>query len=100
MSFSSVQSLSCVRLFATPRVAALHASLSITNSWSLPKLVCIELVMPSSHLTLCCPLLLLPSIFPSIGSQQRVSSLHEVVKVLEFQLYHHSFQRTPRADLL
>ena len=63
--FSSVQSLSQVRLFATPRAAALQAFLSITNSWSLLKLMSIDLVMPSYHLTLCRPLLL-PSIFPSI----------------------------------
>ena len=59
---SSVQLLSRVRLFATPRTAACQASLSITNSWSLLKLMSIELVMPSNHLILCCPLLLLPSI--------------------------------------
>ena len=53
----SVQSLSCVRLFATPRTAALQASLFITNSWSLLKLVSIESVMPSNHLILCLPLL-------------------------------------------
>ena len=65
---SSVQfsSLSCVRLFATPWVAAQQASLSISNSQSSPKLMSIESVMPSSHLILCRPLLLLPSIFPSI----------------------------------
>ena len=63
--FSSVQSLSRVRLFTTPWTAACQASLSITNSWSLLKLVSIELVMPSNHLILCRPLLL-PSIFPSI----------------------------------
>ena len=62
----SVQSLSHVQHFATPGTAARQASLSITNSWSLPKLMFIELVMPSNHLILCCPLLLLPSIFPSI----------------------------------
>src|SRR5574342_576561 len=62
----SVQSLSCVRLFATPWTAAHQASLSITNSRSSLKLMSIELVMPSSHLILCNPLLLLPSIFPSI----------------------------------
>ena len=66
VQFSSVQSLSHVRLFATPRTAACQASLSITNSWSLPKLMSIESVMPSNHLILCCPLLLLPTIFPSI----------------------------------
>ena len=63
---SSVQSLSRVRLFAAPRTAARQASLSITNSRSLLKLMSIELVMPSNHLIFCCPLLLLPSIFPSI----------------------------------
>ena len=60
---SSVHSLSCVQLFATPWTAVCQASLSITNSWSLLKLMSIELVMPSNHLILCCPLLLLPSIF-------------------------------------
>ena len=64
--FSSVQSLSHVRLFATPWNAARQASLSITNSWSLLKLMFIESVMPYNHLILCHPLLLLPSIFPSI----------------------------------
>ena len=63
---SSVQSLSRVRLFVTPRIAACQASMSITNSQSLPKLMSIQLVMPSNHLILCHPLLLLPSIFPSI----------------------------------
>ena len=61
--FSSVQSLSCVQLFVTPWTAALQASLSITNSWSLPKLMSIESLMPSSHLILCCPLLLPPTPF-------------------------------------
>ena len=64
--FSSVQLLSCVWLFATPWTAACQASLSITNSWSLLKLMSIELVMPSNHLILCRSLLLAPSIFPSI----------------------------------
>ena len=64
--FSSVQSLSCVQLFATPWSAAHQASLSITNSLSSPKPMSTELVMPSNHLILCCPLLLLHSIFPSI----------------------------------
>ena len=64
--FSSVQLLSHVWLFATPWTAAHQASLSITNSRSLPKLMSIELVMPSNHLILCCPFLLLPSIFASI----------------------------------
>ena len=65
-AFSSVQSLSRVQLFATPRIAAHQASLSITNSRSLLKLMPIESAMSSNHLILCCPLLLLPSIFPSI----------------------------------
>ena len=65
-SFSSVQSLSHVRLFATPWITACQASLSITNSPSLPILTSIESVMPSSHLILCHPLLLLPPIPPSI----------------------------------
>ena len=64
--FSSVQSLSRVRLFVIPWTAARQASLSIANSWSLLKLMSIESVMPSDHLILCHPLLLLPSIFPSI----------------------------------
>ena len=64
--FSSVQSLSHVQLFATPWTAACQASLSITNSWSLLKLISIDSVMPSNHLILCHPLLLLPSIFPTI----------------------------------
>ena len=68
--FSSVQSLSRVWLFATPWTAAWQASLSITNSWSLLKLMSIESVMPSNHLILCCPLLLLLSIIPSISSVQ------------------------------
>ena len=71
----SVQSLSCVRLIATPRTTAHQASLSITNSRSLPKLMSIESVMPSSHLILCHPLLLLPSIFPSIRVFSNESAL-------------------------
>ena len=63
---SSVQLLSRVRLFVTPWTAVRQASLSITNSQSLLKLIFIESMMPSNHLILCCPLLLLPSIFPSI----------------------------------
>ena len=63
---SSIQSLSCVQLFVTPWTTACQASLSITNSQSLPTLMSIELVMPSNHLILYRPLLLLPSIFPSI----------------------------------
>ena len=71
LQFSSVQSLSYVRLFVIPRTAACQASLSITNSWSLLKLMSIESVMPSDHLVLCHPLLFLPSIFPSIRVFQK-----------------------------
>ena len=73
---SSVQLLSCVQLLVTPWTAACQASLSITSSWSLLKLMSIELVMPSSRLTLCHPLLLLPSIFPSIRVFSNESVLH------------------------
>ena len=71
-----VQSLIHVRLFATPWTAACQASVSITNSWSLLKLMSIELVMPSNHLLLCHPLLLLPSIFPSIRVFSSESAFH------------------------
>ena len=74
-TFSSVQSLSSVWLFVTPWIAARQASLSITNSRSSPKLMSIELVMPSSHLILCRPLLLLPSIPPSIRVFSNESTL-------------------------
>ena len=76
IQFSSVQLLSHVRLFETPWIAARQASLSITNSRSPPKPVSIESVMPSNHLVLCRPLLLLPSIFPSIRVFSNESSLH------------------------
>ena len=72
----SVQSLSRVRLFVTLWTAARQASLSITNSWSLLKLMSIESVMPSNHLILCRPLLLPPSIFPSIRVFSNESVLH------------------------
>ena len=75
VSFNSVQLLSRVRLFATPWTAVCQASLSITNSQSLPKLIPIESVMPSSHLMLCHPLLL-PSIFPNIRVFSNESALH------------------------
>ena len=75
VQFSSVQSLSRVRLFATPWTAARQASLSITNSWSPPKPMSIESVMPSNHLTLCRPLLLLTPIPPSIRVFFSVSQL-------------------------
>ena len=74
--FTSVQLLSRVQLFVTPWIAACQASLSITNSQSLPKLMSIELVMSSNHLILCHPLLLLPSIFPSIRVLSNESDLH------------------------
>ena len=67
IQFSSVQSLSYIWLFVTPWTTACQTSLSISNSWSQPKPTSIELMMPSSHLILCHPLLLLPSIFPSIS---------------------------------
>ena len=74
--FSSVQSLRRVRLFATPWTAARQASLSITNSRSLLKLKSIQLVMPSSHVILCRPLFLPPSIFPGIRGFPNQSVLH------------------------
>ena len=92
--FSSVQSLSRVWLFATPWIAAQQASLSITNSWNLLKLMSIESVMPSNHLILCCPLLLLPQIPPSIrvfsnevawGGQSIVVSASESVLPMNTQ---------------
>ena len=73
--FTSVQSLSCVRLFANPWTAARQASLFITNSQGLPKLMSIESAMPSKHLILCYPLLLLASIFPSIRVFSNKSAL-------------------------
>jgi len=75
LQFSSVQSLSRVRLFVTPSIEARQASLSITNSQSSPKLMSIESVMPSSHLILSCPLLLLPPIAPSIRVFSNESTL-------------------------
>ena len=76
MYISSVQLFTCVRLFATPWTAARQASRSITNSQSLLKLMSFESVMPSNHLILCHPLLLLPSIFPSIRVFLNESVLH------------------------
>ena len=100
IQFSSVQSLSHVRLFATPWNAARQASLSITNSRSLLKLMPIESVMPSNHLILCRPLLLLPPTPPIRVFSNESVLCHQVAKVLEFQLQHQSFQWTPRTDLL
>ena len=89
--FSSVQSLSRVRLFATPWIAAHQASLSITNSWSLLKLMSIESVMPSNHLILCRPLLLLPLIFPSIS----VFSNESVLRIRWPKYWSFSFSTSP-----
>ena len=75
-SISSVQMLSHIQLFATPWTAACQASLSITNCWSMLKLMSITSVMPPNHLILCCPLLLLPSIFPSIWVFSNESIIH------------------------
>ena len=93
LEFSSVQLLSHVWLLATPWTAcSTQASLPITNSQSLLKFRSIETVMPSNHLILCRALLLLPSIFPNIRVFSSESVLHQVAKVLEFQLQHQSFQ--------
>ena len=89
--FSSVQSLSRVRLFATPWIAARQASLSITNSRSLPKLMPIESVMPSSHIILCCPLLLLLPIPPSI----RVFSNESTLRMMWTKYWSFSFSISP-----
>ena len=97
-SSASVQLLSHVWLFVTPWTAAGQASLSITNSGSLLKLLSIELVMPPNHLILCLPLLLLPSIFPSIRVSSNESVLRIMAKVLELQLQHQSFQWIFRTD--
>ena len=88
----SVQSLNSVWLFATPWTAACQASLSITNSWSLLKLMSIELVMPANHLILCHPLLLLLLVLPSIRVFSIESVLHISCEVLELQLQHQAFQ--------
>ena len=94
-----VQLLSCVRLFVTPWTSAHQPPLSFTISRSLFKLMSIESVMPSNHL-ICCSLLLLPSIFPSIRVFSNESTLHQVAKVLEFRLQHHSFQWIFKVDFL
>ena len=91
----SVQSLSHVRLFVTPWTAACQASLSITNSQSWPKLMSIQ---PSHPLSSPSPPAL--NLSQHQGLFQWVSSLHQLAKVLEFQLQHQSFQWTPRTDLL
>ena len=99
--FSSVQLISHLWLFESPWTAACQASPSITNSQNLTKLMFIKSVMPSNHLILYWPLLLLPSIFPqnSVISNESVF-FHQVAKVLEFQLQHLSFQWIFRTDFL
>ena len=89
-----VQSLSRVRLFVTPWTAARQASLSITNSWSLPKFMSIESVMPYNHFILCRPLLLPPSIFPSI----RVFSKESVLCITCPKYWSFSFSISPSND--
>ena len=93
--FSSVQSLSHVQLFVTPWTIACQASLSITNSWSLLKLMPIESVMPSNHLILWHPLLLLPSIFPSI----RVFSNESVLHIRWSKYWSFSFSIIPSKEI-
>ena len=91
LPFSSVQSLSHGRLFATPWIAACQASLSITNSWNLPKLMSIKSVMPSSHLVHCCPLLFLPPFSPRI----RVFSNESVLLMRWPKYWSFSFNISP-----
>ena len=88
IQFSSVQLLSRVQLFATPWIAACQASLSITSSRSLPKLMSIELLMPSIHLILCCPLLLPQSIFPRITVFSNESVL--LIKLSKYWRFNYS----------
>ena len=108
LSFSSVQLLSHIQIFVIPWTAACQASLSFTTSQSLLKFMSIESVMPSNHLILCHPLLLLPSVLPSIRVFSRESVLHIRWPKLEFQFQHQSFSeysgpisfRTDWLDLL
>ena len=93
-----VQSLSHVWPFAAPWTAARQASLSFTISWSLLKLTSIESVMASNHLIQCCPLLLLPSVFPCLQSFPMSQFFASGVKVLELQLQHQSYQWIFRVD--
>ena len=94
-----VELLSGVRLFATLWAATRQASLSFTATWSLLSFLPIESVVPSSHFILCCPFLLLPSVFPGIRVFSNDSS-HQVAKVLELQLQYLSFQWIFRVDYL
>ena len=91
---SSVQLLSCVQLFGTPRTAVHQASLSFTISWSLLKVMSIESIMPSTHLILCYPLLLPPSIFPSI----RVFSSKSVLRIRWPKCWSFSFSISPSKE--
>ena len=92
--FSSIQSLSRIQLFATQWTAACQGSLSITSSWSLFRLMSIELVMPSNHLILCCPLLPLPSIYPSI----KVFSNESVLRIRWPEYWSFSFNISPSSE--
>ena len=100
VQFSSVQSLSRVRLFETSWSASRQTSLSIPNSQSLLKLMSIESVMPSHHLIFCRPLLLPPSIFPSIRVFSNGQFFASGGQSMEFQFQHQSFQLIFRTDLL
>ena len=91
VQFSSVQSFSRIWLFATPSTAACQASLSITNSWGLLKVMSIKSAMPSNHLILCCPLLLPPSVFPNI----RVFSSESVLCIRWPKYWSFSFSISP-----
>ena len=94
VQFSSVQSLNPVRIFVTPWTAARQASLSITKYWSLLKFMSIESGMPSNHLILCRPLLLLPSVFPSI----RVFSKEAVLHIRWAKYWSFSFSISPSSE--
>ena len=96
VQFSSVQSLSRVWLFVTPWTTACQASLSITNSWSLPKLMCIESMMPPGHLILCRPLLLLPPIPPNF----RVFSSDSTLRMRWPKYWSFSFSISPSNEYL
>ena len=94
--YSSVQSLNCVWLFVIPWIAARQASLSITSSQSLPKLMSIKSMMPSSHLILCHPLLLLPPILPNI----RVFSNESALRMMWPKYWSFSFSISPSNEYL
>ena len=96
IQFISVQLLSCVRFFVTSQSVAHQASLSITNSWSLLKLMSIAFVLPSNHLILCHPLLLLPSIFPNI----KVFSNESVLRIRWPKYWSFSFCISPSNEFL